>query len=168
MKTDDGSDSGNAKDNKPNDKSKATGDPTTSGDPTEAGKARQTEEPPGGDADPRFRDMANEMQLKNVREMLDKKLLDGSMTDEEKAAYKDWLKKYQEYKRSHPEDVAEPDAKAPKTDSKQVNRGVSQFKPGKIDKASNPKSAGGGTAPPMIAASPCKSAPGLALRSRDC
>jgi len=148
MKTGEGSDPANAKDRKPSDKGKATGDPTTAGDPAEAGKARQTEEPPGGDADPRFRDMANEMQLKNVREMLDKKLLDGSMTDEEKAAYKDWLKKYQEYKRSHPEDVAEPDVKAPKTDSKQVNRGVSQFKPGKIDKASNPKSAGGGTAPP--------------------
>ncbi|MFL5243013.1 MAG: hypothetical protein ACJ8FY_12970 [Gemmataceae bacterium] len=147
MNAEDGSNSEDPKNSKPDDKGKATGNPTTGGDPTEAGKARQTEEPLGSEGDPRFRNMANEMQLKNVRESLDKKLLDGSMTEDEKAAYKDWLKKYQEYKRTHPEDSAETDPAAPKA-SKHVNSGVRQFTPGKSDKASNPKSAGGGTAPP--------------------
>jgi hypothetical protein len=125
----------------------STGGPST-GDPDKSAPSTNREDQPGSAADPEFANKANDLQLRKMRDALDKKLLDGSMTDEEKAAYKDWLKKLEEFKRNQVDEASDADQKALNPGAKQVNEGATKFKPGVTDKASNSKSAGNGSAPP--------------------
>ena len=151
-KTAKGNESGNESDpasikNQPPKKGGAsTGGPSL-GDPDKSIPSSNRKDQPGSEADPQFGNKANDLQLRRMRDALDKKLLDGSMTEEEKAAYKEWLKKLEEYKQSE-SDAAEPEPNIPNPDAKSVNKGATQFKPGTTQKSSNPKSAGNGTAPP--------------------